>query len=195
MLTKNTALLREEGAKQIAHFVDVYDLEKISVTYGLPSALVGLCRSIFEGLPATEAKGFFAALSDAVGCDGKDLSRVVPAFLASELRALPRVPTETQAVVDTVIAGMDLLAGGGEWPRDDALAATLAAFWAAVQSGSPEEEFAARAAEAAANHALDATTMYGAEAANHALKASYTGATFRRQRDTLLKLISDVKPD
>lgn len=127
--------------------------------YGLPLPLVRICESVFEGLPADEAKAFFAAIPDAVGRDGKDLTRVHWAFLASELRALPAVDADTQSVVDPVIAGMDLLASGGEWSRD-----------------------AARAAYAAYADRADARAAYAAADA----------AARLRQRDTLLRLISEA---
>ena len=92
--------------------------------YGLPIMLQRIAENIFEGLPATDAKAFFAALPDAVGCDGKDLSRVGWQFLAAELRSLPPQPADNQAVIDPVIAGMERLANGQDWPA--ALAAAYA---------------------------------------------------------------------
>ena len=82
--------------------------------FGLPELLMLIAENIFDDLPDNEGRAFFAALPDAVGCDGKDLSRVPWAFLASELRTLPQ-----QDVVDTVISGMDLLAAGEEWSACD----------------------------------------------------------------------------
>jgi len=96
------------------------DATKLQDLYGLPLPLVHICERVFEGLPAYDAKAFFAAIPDAVGCDGKDLSRVHWEFLAAELRALPEMPADIQAVIDPVIAGMDLLAAGKEWPKDAA---------------------------------------------------------------------------
>ena len=88
--------------------------------YGLPVMLQRIAESIFEAMPVDEAKCFFAALPDAVGCNGKDLSRVGWQFLAAELRSLPPQTTSTQAVIDPVIAGMDLLANGQDWPAANA---------------------------------------------------------------------------
>ena len=90
-------------------------------------AVSRIAEAIFEGLPPDEAAAFFAALSDAVESDGKDLSRVVWQFLAAELRSLSPVTPEIQAVIDPVIDGMDLLAEGEEWPQEDASAAASAA--------------------------------------------------------------------
>lgn len=77
--------------------------------FGLPEAVMRIAENIFEMLPNAEGKAFFAALPDAVGRDGKDLSRVHWAFLAAELRALPTTTDAVKAVIDPVIVGMDLL--------------------------------------------------------------------------------------
>lgn len=90
------------------------DAAALGEMYGLPLPLVRICENIFEALPPDEAKAFFAAIPDAVGRDGKDLTRVSWAFLASELRALPDVDDATQSAIDAVIEGMDLLASGGK---------------------------------------------------------------------------------
>ena len=140
------------------------DASALGEMYGLPLPLVRICESIFESLPANEAKAFFASIPDAVGRDGKDLTRVHWFFLAAELRALPPVDDNTQRAIDTVIAGMDLLASGGEWSRD-------AAAYAAADAA-----YAARAAAYAA--------AYAAYAARAAARL--------RQRDTLLRLISEA---
>ena len=95
--------------------------------FGLTLPLLRIAENIFEALPADEARAFFAALPAAVGCDGKDLSRVHWAFLAAELRALPVQMPE----IDAVITGMDLLAAGEEWPDAAAYAAARAAYAAA----------------------------------------------------------------
>ena len=170
MLTKNTDQLRQQVAAHVAadsiaqgiywdernkrgcfigclaHSDDPGINEQ---TYGLPVMLQRIAESIFEALPDDEAKAFFAALPDAVGCDGKDLSKVGWQFLAAELRALPEQPDEVQVVIDPVIAGMDLLASGQKWAA--AYAAHAAAYAAA------DAAYAAyAAANAAANAAADA---------------------------------------
>jgi hypothetical protein len=191
MLTKNTDQLRQQVAAHVAAdsiaqgvywnegnkrgcFIGCLahsdDLGINEQTYGLPVMVQRIAESIFEALPDDEAKAFFAALPDAVGCDGKDLSKVGWQFLAAELRALPEQPGEVQVVIDPVIAGMDLLASGQE--RAAAAAAARVA-WAA-----------ARAAADAAWAAADAD----ADAAAWAARA----AARRRQRDTLLALISQA---
>ena len=159
----------------LAHSEDAAALGEM---YGLPLPLVRICESIFEGLPADEAKAFFASIPQAVGRDGKDLTRVHWSFLASELRALPPVDDNTQRVIDHVIAGMDLLASGGEWSRDAAAEAAHAAAYAADAAA-----YAADAAEAAARAAY---------AALAAADAAARAAARMRQRDTLLRLISEA---
>jgi hypothetical protein len=188
MLTKNTDQLRQQVAAHVAadsiaqgiywdegsnrgcfigclaHSDDPGINEQ---TYGLPVVVQRIAESIFESLPDNEAKAFFAALPDAIGCDGKDLSKVGWQFLAAELRALPEQPDRVQVVIDPVIAGMDLLASGQEWAAADAAAAAAAA----------------RAAAAAA---------WAAAAAAAAAAWAAAAAARRRQRDTLLALISQA---
>ena len=152
--------------------------------YGLPIMLQRIAESIFEALPVDEAKAFFAALPDAVGCDGKDLSRVGWQFLAAELRSLPPQPADIQAVIDPVVAGMDRLANGQDWPVAHAAAAARDAAYAAAANAANDAYDAAHAAHAAAN-------ANAAEAAN--ANANANAATVRRrQRDLLLQLISQA---
>jgi hypothetical protein len=167
----------------LAHSSDASFLER---EYGLPEPLVRICENIFEGLAPDEAKAFFAAIPDAVGRDGKDLSRVHWAFLASELRALPKVLDDIQAVIDPVIAGMDLLAAGGKWSADAARAAAYAAAaYAAAARASAAS--AARAAAYAAAAAYADAAYAAASAAAYA--ASAYAAPRKRQRVTILNLI------
>ena len=205
--------------------------------FGLPEPLMRIAESIFEGLPDNEGRAFFAALPDAVGCDGKDLSRVHWAFLASELRLLHQ-----QDCIDAVIEGMDLLVAGEDWSPDAARAAadatraaadadhaastdaydvaaykaTRAAYFTAADaahaaSANPYPAYdvaeyaadvascaadvaayTARAASYAANAAYVAS--YDTLAASYADRAAYAAvlATHIRQRDTLLRLISEA---
>jgi hypothetical protein len=135
--------------------------------YGLPLMVQRIAESIFEDLPVEDAKAFSAALPDAVACDGKDLTKVGWQFLASELRSLPPQPAEIQAVINPVIAGMDLLAKGNEWLEAASAAwAAYAAAYAAAWAAS-----AARAASAASAAWADARL---------------------RQRDLLLRLIAEA---
>jgi hypothetical protein len=181
----------------LAHSSDASFLER---EYGLPEPLVRICENIFEGLAPDHARAFFAAIPDAVGRDGKDLSRVHWAFLASELRALPKVPDDIQAVIDPVISGMDLLAAGGKWSADAARAAAYAA------SASADAAYAARAAARAAAYAASASTYAASAAYAAASAATYAAAAYaaasaaayaasayaaprKRQRVTILNLI------
>ena len=205
MLTKNTNILRKEVAAHIAADALIkgsyWDAKRgkggfigclthsanpapAFERFGLPVAVLRIADNIFEALPEDKGKAFFAALPDAVGRDGKDLSRVHWAFLAAELRALPKTTDAVQAVIDPVIAGMDLLAAGKPWPKDAAYAAANAADAAAYAAD-------AAAAADAANAAADAA--YAADAAADAAYAAYAAADAAarlRQRDTLLALIA-----
>ncbi|NBS67680.1 hypothetical protein EBT31_02050 [bacterium] len=187
MLTKNTDQLKQRVAEHVAAdsiiqrvywdsknmrgcFIGCLAHDKDpainEAVYGLPVMIQRIAEHIFEALPAADdAKAFFAALPDAVGCDGKDLTRVGWQFLAAELRSLPKQSSEIQAVIDPVITGMDLLANGQPWP--DAWAAAYAAAYAA-------------------------TAATAGDAANAAATAAARAAARLRQRDLLLRLISEA---
>jgi len=223
ILTKNTDKLREEVAAHVAADSIVqgiyWDAENErgcfigclgrsedptinEAIYGLPVMLQRIAESIFESLPANEAKAFFAALPDAVGCDGKDLTKVGWQFLAAELRCLPAQSAELQAVIDPVIAGMDLLASGQEWTvaraaaaADAAAAAARAAARAAAAAADAADAAAAAAAwdaardaAAAADAAADAAAAWDAARDAGAARA----AAVLRQRDLLLRLIHEA---
>ena len=111
--------------------------------FGLPVAVLRIAENIFEALPDDEGIAFFSALPDAVGRDGKDLSRVHWGFLAAELRALPQTTDAAQAVIDPVIDGMDLLFSGQQWL--DARAARAAAYAAANTADARADDAAAHA--------------------------------------------------
>jgi hypothetical protein len=168
-----------------------------------------IAESIFEDLPDNEGRAFFAALPDAVGCDGKDLSRVHWAFLATELRTLPQLD-----LVATVISGMDLLAAGKEWSVDDtydAYTANRAAYFTAADAAQAAHSASAEAFDAydvytaayaaytayashSASHSAS-TAAYAAYASHSASTAAYAAADASariRQRDTLLRLISEA---
>jgi hypothetical protein len=127
--------------------------------YGIPLAVSHIAEIIFKGLPSDEATSFFAALPDAIESDGKNLSLIVWQFLAAELRSLPPVTPEVQAVIDPVIDGMDLLVQGKEWSKKDAEAADSAARAAADAAGSAAADAAANAASSAARAAKDAAKV------------------------------------
>lgn len=224
LLTRNTSLLRTEVATHVAAdqvvqgtywnaknqrgcFIGCLthssDPQIAEDRYGLPIMVQRIAESIFERLPSGEAPAFFAALPDAVQCDGKNLSRVGWQFLTAELRDLPQQPDEIQAAVDPVIAGIELLARGMTWDQAAADAARNAAraaadaAWAARAAAD-----AARAAQAAARNAAwaaeDAADVAGAaadaaDAAADAAGAASLDAATRRQRDLLLRLISEAE--
>ena len=202
-LTKNTDKLRQEVAAHVAAdsivqgtywdsgnesgcFIGCLaksdDPTINEATYGLPVMVQRIAENIFEALPADEAKAFFAALPDAVACDGKDLTKVAWQFLAAELRSLTKQPAEIQAVIDSVIAGMDLLASGQEWPE------AARAADAARAAGSAAGFAAARAAVWAASDAAWAAIR----AADAAAWAAANAAVRLRQRDLLLRLIAEA---
>jgi len=117
------------------------DPEQAFERFGIPTAVMRLAENIFEMLSPAEARDFFAALPQAVGRDGRDLSRVHWAFLAAELSALPATRDDIQAVIDPVIAGMDQLASGGDWSRADAArAAAYAAAHAAARAAAARRQ-------------------------------------------------------
>jgi hypothetical protein len=172
--------------------------------FGLPVAVLRIAENIYEDLPDDEGTAFFAALPDAVGRDGKDLSRVHWGFLAAELRAMPQTTDAAQAVIDPVIDGMDLLFSGQQWTADraaaraaaDAAAAfsaeagTYAAFSAeAAAEAAAFSANAARAATRAAEAAADSVNA-ATYAASVAKAAEAAGRARLRQRDTLLALIA-----
>ena len=159
--------------------------------FGLPVAVLRIAEHIFEALPVTEGRAFFAALPDAVGRDGKDLSRVHWGFLAAELRALPQTTDAVQATIDQVVLGMDLLFSGQQWPDARATAGAADAAYTASYAANAAAYAAADAAYAAA-YAADAYAASDAAyaAADAAYAAADAAAARLRQRDTLLALIA-----
>jgi hypothetical protein len=189
--------------------------------YGIPRMVSRVAESIFEGLPPSEAPSLFAALPAAIGCNSKNLTLVGWQFLAAELRSLPPVPADVQAAIDPVIAGMDLLSEGKEWPtqaveaadaavwdiRDtdaaDAVGAVRAAIDAAVDAASAARDARdakaadakaadAKAADASAAWAAASAAGMVAWAARFADALNPKIAARRRQRDTLLRLIKEA---
>ena len=187
--------------------------------------LTKVCEYVFEELSRDDpaaGRTFFADFPDAVGRDGKDLSHVVWAFLAAELREMPEQEEAVQWVIESVIAGMDLLASGEEWPDaltiataveditkaaawcgrlGDSIAhsATKAAYnaYAAYDTGAAFPAFAAyavsNAADASLMHAADAAAMYPAfYPARYATPADAAHAIARGKADSLLSLIKEA---
>lgn len=243
ILTQNTWRLRKQVAAHVAadqvvqktywennrgcfigclsHYHDPQIAER---DYGIPIMVLRIAERIFEALPAADAVAFFAALPDAVGCDGKDLSMVGWQFLAAELRSLPSQPPEVQAMIDPIVTGMDLLANGQEWPAaeaaadpasnaaDDAVATTSesatnaasgaasAAVRAVAPAGAQDADVSALAAAAAALAAVQAAadaarSASGAPAGDAARDEAWftaEAAANARQRDLLLRLITEA---
>ena len=182
--------------------------------FGVPVAVLRIAENIYEDLPDGEGTAFFAALPDAVGRDGKDLSRVHWGFLAAELRAMPQKTDAAQAVIDPVIDGMDLLFSGQQWTADRAAAraaadaaatfSTEAAIAALSAEAAAEADLSANAARAAARAAAAADSVnaatYAAAADDSVNAATYAASVAKaaeaagrarlRQRDTLLALIA-----
>lgn len=157
------------------------DAGRLGARFGLPLPLVLICETIHESLwrfDRSEATAFFGAIPDAVGRDGKDLTRIHWAFLAAELRAFPTVPDGIQAVIDPMLEVMDLLAAGEVCPEERASATAVAVIEYASNIG-------AEPVASAAIFAADAAAFAAADAADAAARA----AARRRQRDTLLALI------
>jgi hypothetical protein len=223
MITRNTDQLRTEVRRHLdadaviqrtywngsqgcfigclAHSSDASELER---RYGLPLPVVRIAESIFEALPADEARAFFGAIPDVVRADGRDLTRVTWRFLAQVLRELHGPPEISQ----TVIEGMDRLGRGEEWPEAadaaDAYAACACAYaacadaYAACADAADADAAAyardARAAAAAADAACAAAYAGDARAAAAAARAAYAAraAASQRQRDILLTLLADA---
>ena len=143
MLTKNTEQLKQRVAEHVAAdsiiqgiYWDTVNLRGCFIgclahnddpsineaTYGLPIAVQRIAESIFEALPADKAKAFFAALPDAVQCDGKDLGRVHWQFLAAAAAA--RAAAWAAAWAAAVAAAADA-ARAAAWAADAADAARL----------------------------------------------------------------------
>ena len=162
----------------------------------LPAALGAIERSISGRLPEGERATFAHALEQLAR--GKDLSRAHWAFLADTLRHLP--DTEARDVVAPVIAGMDLLASGQEWPGAAAAEAVRAAAGAWLDDEA--ESWAAWAAEAAADAAQAAwdqapqswaeTEAVAWAVGSAAWAAENAAVETARQRDALLRLIAEA---
>ena len=166
----------------------------------VPIPLMKIVESIADDLPKEEGQAFSDAVNVAVW--GKDLSLAHWVFLGEELRVLPDdLPDHIQAMVDRVIAGMDRLAAGKEWP--EAAKAVRICDDIAMDSTT---EYAACAASYAAEAAAKVNVTSAAYAAAYAAEAAadyasymdgYTGGytdARRRQRDKFLELVKSA-PD
>lgn len=138
----------------------------------------------FDLTPLAERIGCLPALEAA---RGKDLSRVGWQFLGAMLREMPVPDAETKAVVDPVIAGMDRLARGEDWPEARAAAAMAEAdvlvAWAVARAAAVLMAVAAAGSVVAAEW-----SVLAAEWANDA------GLPYERQREILMRLMEEA-PD
>jgi hypothetical protein len=91
-------------------------------------------------------------------------------------------PGKVQAAIDPVIAGMDRLGRGEDWPKADARAARAA-------TAAAEAACATEAAEAACATEAGARAAWAADAA---WAATFADVPRARQRDILLRLIQEA---
>ena len=162
---------------------------KVTDLFGMPEPLVKICEHIFENSNTEDAKKFFSDVPDAIGKDGKDLSRVTWLFLIETLKSLPPQKREVKASIDRVIAGLELVANGETWL--DAADAARAAAYATADAAAYAATYAAAYAAAAANATAAAANATAAAdaAADAARAAAYAAAEIKRQRVSLLDLI------
>lgn len=174
--------------------------------------LTRLLEHVFENLDIEDGRAFFTAIPDAIGSDGRDLSRVHWAFLREALRIMPAPPPHMQPVTNSVIAGMDLLARGETW-EDAYLWAEVGASYsrwavsaaaeaadaaaASLTAGDVDEADAEYWDEVAAEAAARAAGAVADTAANMARGTARSVTAARaseiiRQRDALLRMIREA---
>ena len=196
MLTKNIEKMKTEVAQHIAADAVIQGdywregqgcfigclthsdrAENVTEKFNMPTALVRVCEHIFEDLSAQDAKEFFEDIPHAIGSDGKNLGCVVWKLLEAELRALPKVDSRAQAVIDPVIDGMVLLGSGKEWPNSkESHAEADAAADALATTADTASTAATKAAAAAAAFASTAATKAASTAATFAAFATAAAA-------------------
>ena len=145
-------------------------------------------------------------LAERLGCEAEVAAYTGPFigwhFLAAMLREMPVPDGEASAVVDPVIAGMDLLAAGKDWPKAAAAASAAASCWPVTWAIPAGWAAICAAAWAAAGSAVTAAVSAGGRpavaaaaawaAAKAAAAAAEAGLSFPRQRDILLRLIEEA---
>lgn len=222
MLTKNIEIMKAEIAAHIAAdqvlqglywdsnngkgcFVGCLtrsaDAEKVTERFGIPVPLVKIFEHIFERSSEADSIKFFKDVGDAIGSDGKDLSRTHWVFLLDTLKKIPKQEVDIQEVIDPVIDGIELLAKGQPWSTDAARVAAHAAFTAYnahIDRAALAEAYATHAVYAAGFAACDACTA--ARAADDVAYAvardayDFDTATYateiKRQRDSILALLA-----
>lgn len=164
----------------------------VEARFGVPQPITKIAENIFEALwrvSPDRARKFALDLIEAIGGDGRDLSRVHWAFLGGVLRHLPEQEADTQGVIDKVIAGMELLASGSGWTPVKVAQTTVAA------TATAAADAAARAAEVADTAWAAAEADAAAVAAEWAEAAGMAGAGDVRDRQAalLINLIKDAQ--
>ena len=163
---------------------------QVKELHNIPLPLEMVCGSISRALPPEAEDKFRADLNEAIGTGDRDLSRVVWAFLAAELRGMPEQTGAVKFSIDAVIKGMELLASGKVWSRAgrahtafyDAYGDTDAADAAILAA------YAANAAGYAALYAADAAA--GLAAADAAARLAVADPAARqRQAANMIELI------
>jgi hypothetical protein len=124
-------------------------------------------------------------LAERLGCEAEVAAYTGPfvgwRFLGAILREKPDADAETKAVVDPVIAGMDLLARGEDWLGLPAVSAPYAA------RAAVEAAHAAYGAQTARRTAAAAAAVWAAQWAAEA------GLTYARQREMLLEMMKEAE--
>lgn len=170
------------------------DHEALGDAIGVPSELLYLQDSLFEGLQGDASSQFAVAFANALR-DGQDLSRVSDLFLAETLRddVLPLVTDDHPNVRAVVVRVANGCADG--WQNDDrdaAAAATSATARAAA--GAAATSAIARAAAGAAAAAAKAAVVDAARAASAVEAAAAAGdAAYQRMADRLVRLIGEAE--
>lgn len=199
MLTKNIATMKAEVAAHIAAdavtqgrywgpannaiggrgcFIGCLshsnDASAVTERFGLPLPMVQIAECIFESLSDADARAFFLEVPEAIGSDGRDLSRTHWAFLADLLRHLPQQSGHVKVAVDAVIEGMDFLVRGQEWSAADAADAARAAAHAAYAASCAVDaaDSASCAACAACADDVAICAAHAAYASAHAARAA-----------------------
>ena len=135
----------------IAHSDNVAEVERLT---GLPPMLTRIAESIFEGLPADEARQFFADMRDCMARNiGKDVSLVAWQFLHSIVkRALDR--PESEVVREACQPALDVLSAKARGEVISTQAAADAAADAAANAAADAADAADAAARADLIHAI-----------------------------------------
>jgi hypothetical protein len=142
--------------------------------------LTRLARDIDDALGGSVCQD---AIRDASN-GGADLSLVHWRFLADVLRTIPKQLRDVQAVIDTVIAGVDRLGRGEEWTEAEA------AWWAAAEATTPVVAVVAVAHVALSVVEEVVVVAWGRRVARRT--ATVAAVTRDHQRDILLRLIEEA---